>query len=806
MISRFVSILIIFIFLIPYWAVSQEKTDSLARKQEVEGLISFYKYLLNTVGSSSTSVRDKEVIITQSYKKIFRDDDVQIEDDLDVDRSVVTNKNVRAYLQDVDFFFQNVAFEFEDYKIEALEGEFGQIFYKVSFTSQVEGTTLDGESFTKRQNRFVEINHDTESDDLRIVSVYTTGVNRAKELRLWWQSLSISWRELFLEKVPMIDSVSTSFLKQVTELDSLDLSGGSFFLDLRPVSELKKLKYLNISQTSILSLEPIRSLIKLKSLDASNTPISNLEYLKYCENLEVINLSKTQVEDLSPLQSHRKLKQIDLSYTFVRNYDPLKMMLSLQVINLSNSLFSDNVQLDGLVNLKSLNLANSHLSEWKTIALPQLNVLNLSNNVITEITSLKNLSNLAELYINNTMVGEISGLQNLTNLKKIYCNNTNVTDQQATDFMEKKPSCIVLVNGEALRKWWDALSENWQDVFLQKLKIEKPPTQDDLVRIVNIDSLDITRENLLDSNPIGRLTRLKYLDVSYNLFTDLKFLTNLGSLETFVGNGLPVDDLSPISNMGLLKKLELKSQTVNNIESLKFTRSLKLLNIDGNAVPEAQVIDLLNINPNILIIYKSDELLVWWENLDASWKRALKRALKFDGEPTSADLHIWIESEKLKIENTTIENLDALTAFVNLKSLTIQNCLISDFGSISRLNSLDHLEISGCPLMDLKPISHLKNLSSLNVSNTAITTLKPLVSLKLLKEINASGTNIKNLKGISELSRLERLNLSNTRIWKLERLYEIPTIREIICFNTRLRQHTIDEYKLLNPDCQFTFY
>ena len=47
--------------------------------------------------------------IAVNYTKFFRDEDVQVEDDLIDERETVTNKNVQAYLKDVDFFFKNVS-------------------------------------------------------------------------------------------------------------------------------------------------------------------------------------------------------------------------------------------------------------------------------------------------------------------------------------------------------------------------------------------------------------------------------------------------------------------------------------------------------------------------------------------------------------------------------------------------------------------------------------------------------------------------------------------------------------------------
>ena len=71
---------------------------------KVEDQVRFLEYLLNTVGNSQTSARDKDVIIRESYLKIFQNGKVQVEDDLVFDRKVVTNKDVTAYFRDLEFF------------------------------------------------------------------------------------------------------------------------------------------------------------------------------------------------------------------------------------------------------------------------------------------------------------------------------------------------------------------------------------------------------------------------------------------------------------------------------------------------------------------------------------------------------------------------------------------------------------------------------------------------------------------------------------------------------------------------------
>ena len=50
-------------------------------KQQAQELVSFLEYMMNFLGDPKATTQQKETIITQSYLKAFRDEDVQVEDD-----------------------------------------------------------------------------------------------------------------------------------------------------------------------------------------------------------------------------------------------------------------------------------------------------------------------------------------------------------------------------------------------------------------------------------------------------------------------------------------------------------------------------------------------------------------------------------------------------------------------------------------------------------------------------------------------------------------------------------------------------
>jgi hypothetical protein len=203
------------------------KPDLLNDERKVKDIVAFLEYVLNTIGSSATSVNDKDVLITESYTKIFRDSKVQIEDDLD-NREVITNKDVPAYLKDVDFFFKDVKFELVVDNIEAEVNSGNTFFYKVSLKRNLRGTTADGQQVNNTVLRFIELNYNQKDQDLKIVSIYTHELDEKAALLNWWKDLSYEWQSVFQRKLNRGDSISLNDIVQAVAIEELDLSGNTY--------------------------------------------------------------------------------------------------------------------------------------------------------------------------------------------------------------------------------------------------------------------------------------------------------------------------------------------------------------------------------------------------------------------------------------------------------------------------------------------------------------------------------------------------------------------------------------------------
>jgi hypothetical protein len=306
-------------------AFGQEKNEDLeAYKEKVKQLVQFFEYTLNLVGSDTVPNDEKEAVLKSSYLKVFRDDKVQVEDDLD-QRLVVTNKNIKSYLQDVDYFFKWARFSFDILDISYSRGDKNIVYYKVTLNRNLKGVTINGERVQNNKRRYIELNLDTRKKDLKIVSIYTTGISPEADLATWWKALPYYWKEILARGKDKKDTLSHSELKLITETRELDISGNTAVTTLEPLSKLDKLITLNASGTGISDIIPAIDLNELEVLNISNTPVSSITPLKYLGRLKQLVLSGSKVSSIEPLSDIKTLEHLDISGTAVSSLAPVSV-------------------------------------------------------------------------------------------------------------------------------------------------------------------------------------------------------------------------------------------------------------------------------------------------------------------------------------------------------------------------------------------------------------------------------------------------------------------------------------------------
>ncbi|HEX5168405.1 MAG TPA: leucine-rich repeat domain-containing protein [Cyclobacteriaceae bacterium] len=785
----------------------KSKPDPSKDDAKVKDIIAFLEYVLNTLGSSETQSRDKDVLISESYTKIFRDGKVQVEDDLDENRKVITNKDVVAYLKDVDFFFNDVKFEFTIDNIKGSTNANGTYFYKVSARRNLKGTTSEGKVVNNTIPRFIEVNYDPNNQDLKIVSIYTKEFNEKEAYTKWWNELSYQWHEIFMRKLNLTDSVTLDDIRNVASIENLDLSRNAYIQTIEPLSLLTSLKTLDLSNTPVNDITPIRNLTDLVDLNLSNTNVEDLTPLKYSNNISKLNLHHTLVGDISVIGKMQKLQGLDISETPTADFYPVTFLNELTSLNLAGTKLLDLSSVDSLLQLTDLNISKTSVIDLMPLKeLKGLTTLYIDSTQVQNIGPLSNLENLKFLSANHTPLENLQPLQKLPKLQKVYCDHTRVTRMVAENFMAIRPKVIVVYDSKDLLAWWNTLPSQWQGVFSETADIGLAPTKDELAKITGLDSINLKNKySVFDLEPLQKLPLLKVLILDRTAVHDLTPIKGHRDIQYLDISNTEVKDLGPISQFKKLKELRADTSKVEDVSPLYNLSSLSKVYLDQTTIHDIIAQEFLEQNPHCLFIYKTNHLSRWWSSLTPEWKKVFYDHMGNDTASTRENLHRLAELEKLQLEDEGVKDLTALSEFVRLKELNVSGSAINDLTPLATLKSLRSLHLSNSPVEDVEALSELSELEDLDLSNTPIDELKVIGKLSKLRKFNCSGTQIKKLDALENLEQLEQLDCSNTFVSKLDPLEGLP-LKTLKCFNTKISSKSVDKFRKNKPDCNVIYY
>ncbi len=801
-------ILICFLATLPGSAQELDEDTLDIRKGKVKSLIAFLEFSLNTIGSQNTPAREKDIIITQSFNKMFRDEDVQVEDDLDLNRSTVTNKDIQAYLKDIDFFFRDVTFKLEIEEIEQMINDSSQVFYLVKLNRNLTGYTIGGDTVNQTITRFVEVNLDEVKDDLKIVSFYTTKLSEKEDLINWWDDLTFEWRYIFQSRFNLYDSVGHDELKALVAIDSLNISSNHYLDNFEPLFKLDQLKYLDLSHTKISDLSPLRIHNKLEHLNISETGIEKIDYLKYASNLRFLDISNTNVTDIGMLANFDKLHYLNISQCPLAGSLEMPLPTALKELIFTHAPMHDYSFIEPLINLEVLDLSFSDLSDLNQLGTKnRLKTLFIENTEVEHIDPLRTFNRLEVLNLEGTSVSELSPLSAVENLKKVFCDNSNVSKQHADKFMRENPGTLVIFDSEELRSWWIQLNQEWKNVFIHQFGISQNPEKDELASITQVDTMDISgNKDVVDLKGLEPLKSLKYLnihDTYVRTINTLKILPEIQYLNASYSNITTIDSIIYLRN---LVYLDIESTQISSIQSLTDLRALTYLNIERTKIEESKIIDFIGQNPECLVIYRSDYLENWWEGLASLWKNIFLDNAGMDTNPDRKALHKISYLKTLTIDSADIHGLHPLNELYFLSELNIHRTYITDIDPLRNNKALKRLSITETPISGLMPLAELRELVELDISNTGISDIDVLSNLDNLQVLKLSGIPIKKIKPLSNLYRLHTLDISSTNVRSLRSIEELYQLELLICYNTRLKERRVESFKSQHPDCKVVYY
>jgi len=829
------------------------KEDIATYENDIKKMVTYLQETFNFIGDPSETTQEKEIIFYQSYAKIFQDDQVQIEDDLDNNRSISLCKDVQAYLKDIDFFFQYAKFTFDVQNIANLYKEDGSPYFKVTMNRKLVAKTVTNDSINDVRTRYIEINLDPKNNSLKIASIYTTKINERQTLQYWWNSMPSAWKNYFAKDLRINDSIPLKSIMQVNENDFiysypvLANTGGETqvtawkenviktgidnlykvlknlsmtqevnvadiktITNIEPLSELSELITLDISGTNVNDLTPLRNANKLKTLIASNTQINDLSPLKYDIMITELDISETEVTDLSVLETLTHLEKLNISNTNINNLQPIEYCPDLAFLVAEGSQVTNLTPIAKQNNIISLNINNTKVKDLSPISnYPSLQSLKISNTPIDNLNALGNMKELKELYCSNTTINDLSPLKNHRRLSKVYCDNTGVTVSQASEFSKENPFTLVIYDTNALSEWWDKLPIYWKAIFSKQIQIDGTPTTEQLHEVINLTELDISDNEFIQSLlPISRLTNLVNLNISNTDISQIDALYGMTNLETIALESTHVSNLRPLANMNQLRVLNINNTPVSKIDCLANDSHLEIIWAENTEIDMEQVKALKKSLPDVTVVFQTDELQSWWRYLDDNWKRVFKNHIPCENEePTPLELHKMVAIREITIDQeNSVTSLEPIRYCDWLEKANFNHQGIRSIDPLYDKIHLTELQLKDNPIDNLDPLVNDTLISILNLENTQISDLSKLEKLSHLRILNVGGTGIKNLKPLSKMRELEELMINNTNVKNISPIENIPSLKLLKMYNTKVKNKTVNDLQQKRYDLNIVYY
>jgi len=144
---------------------------------------------------------------------------------------------------------------------------------------------------------------------------------------------------------------------------------GDNITDLSPLSELKNLKALRISDTQVSDLSPLSNMQNLQEIWIERSPVSDLSPLAGMPSLRELHIeSVSTLKDITPLSEITNLTHLGLVSTSVRDIAPIRSLTNLETLNLRNSPVRDINHLHGMTNFTELFLGGTRVTQEQITA------------------------------------------------------------------------------------------------------------------------------------------------------------------------------------------------------------------------------------------------------------------------------------------------------------------------------------------------------------------------------------------------------------------------------------------------------
>ena len=237
--------------------------------------------------------------------------------------------------------------------------------------------------------------------------------------------------------------------------------------------------------------------------------------------------------------------------------------------------------LSTLVNVTSLQIRNTAIStdELKLIgSLPKLERLTLSNCSLSTAAGLETATGITYLDLSHNTIRDLSPLKNMVNLQDVYMQNNALNDLTVLGTMKSLKQLDVSFN----------LLSSLNPIYNCTSLLSLNASNNTITNLVGIEKLtaleyfNIAKNTLQEAAPIAGCTNLKTLNLSENTISDLSAFSSLSGLESFDFSRNSVTELPEFSDECKLITIDGSHNQIESLENLEGLQNLNNVFMDYN--------------------------------------------------------------------------------------------------------------------------------------------------------------------------------------------------------------------------------
>lgn len=303
--------------------------------------------------------------------------------------------------------------------------------------------------------------------------------------------------------------------------------------DLAPLASLTFLKRLSLSNNLVASVAPLATVSTLEELNVAGNKVASIAPISGL-GLRVLEISANPIADLGPISGLKAtLRVLIAKFLNQSNLDALAPLSNLEELDASNNVLTDIDGLTALTGMLRLNVAFNQIASITALTnLTKLQYLRFEGNKVSDLGPLSGLTQLQELVLNSNAVSDVTALAKLTNLTYLNLNASTISDVTPLAGLTK---LVGLHLGGTVGKLTNI-----------------GPLKD----MVNLETLGLVGNGISDISVITNLTKLSWLDLSSNAISDLQPLVDNAGLgfgdQLYLGSN-PFDCTGQAANLSALK-------------------------------------------------------------------------------------------------------------------------------------------------------------------------------------------------------------------------------------------------------------